>query len=239
MASETTIPMLPCVSLDETMDFYRVLGFEVAYQQTRPNPYAVVRRGGIELHFFGVKGLEPEHAYSSCMVLVPEVEQLHEVFAGALRKAYGKLPVTGFPRLARMKKGQSRFHVVDPAGNWLRFIKQDAEDVDHEAAAEADQGTRSKLAQALDTVTLLRDFKGDDTAAAKVLDAALRRKEPAPAIDRARALAARAELAVALGDQERADALLSELERLPLSDEDRAQFQEELQAADALRRSLQ
>lgn len=162
-----------------------------------------------------------------CLVFVPEVEQLHEVLAGALRKAYGKLPVAGFPRLARMKKGQSRFHVVDPAGNWLRFIKQDAEDAGHEAA-EAKADKRSKLAQVLDTVALLRDFKGDDAAAARVLDAALRRKEPAPPLDRARALAARAELAVALGDQERADALLAELGQIPLSDEERARYQEEL-----------
>lgn len=241
MTRETTIPMLPCISLDETMAFYRVLGFEVTHQQTRPNPYAVVRRGGVELHFFGIKGLEPENAYSSCLVLVPEVEQLHAVFAGALREAYGKLPVAGFPRLARMKKGQSRFHVVDPAGNWLRFIKQNQPDVEHEAAevAEAGHEPRSKLAQVLDTVTLLRDFKGDDAAAAKVLDAALRRKEPAPPIDRARALAARAELAVVLGEQERAEALLAELGQIPLSDEERTRFQEELQAADALQRSLQ
>lgn len=241
MTRETTIPMLPCISLDETMAFYRVLGFEVTHQQTRPNPYAVVRRGGVELHFFGIKGLEPENAYSSCLVLVPEVEQLHAVFAGALREAYGKLPVAGFPRLARMKKGQSRFHVVDPAGNWLRFIKQNQPDVDHEAAEVAEVGhePRSKLAQVLDTVTLLRDFKGDDAAAAKVLDAALRRKEPAPPIDRARALAARAELAVVLGEQERAEALLAELGQIPLSDEERTRFQEELQAADALQRSLQ
>ncbi len=137
-------------------------------------------------------------------------------FADALRKAYGKLPVAGFPRLARMKKGQSRFNVVDPAGNWLRFIKQKAPDVDHEAA-EAEDSTRSRLAHALDTVTLLRDFKGDDAAAAKILDAALRRKEAAPPIDRAMARAARAELAVALGDEKRAETLLTELAQIPLS----------------------
>lgn len=238
MANETTIPMLPCVSIDETLGFYRVLGFEVTYQQTRPNPYAVVRRGGVELHFFGLNGLKPEEAYSSCLVMVPEVEQLHKVFADALRRAYGKLPIAGFPRLARMKKGQSRFNVVDPAGNWLRVIKQKAPDVDHEAA-EAGDGTRSKLAQALDTVALLRDFKGDDAAAAQVLDASLRRNEAAPPIDRARALAARAELAVALGDEERAESLLAEVRQIQLSDEDRATFEEELQAADKLKQSLQ
>jgi len=79
MATETTIPLLPCVSLDETLDFYRALGFEMTYQQARPNPYAVVRRGGFELHFFGLKGLEPASAYSTCLVAVPEVEPLHRI----------------------------------------------------------------------------------------------------------------------------------------------------------------
>jgi hypothetical protein len=30
---ETLIPLLPCVSLDEVLDFYQTLGFEVTYQQ--------------------------------------------------------------------------------------------------------------------------------------------------------------------------------------------------------------
>jgi len=32
------------------------LGFEVTYQQVAPNIYAAVRRAGINLHFFVVKG---------------------------------------------------------------------------------------------------------------------------------------------------------------------------------------
>jgi hypothetical protein len=44
--AERTIPILPCRSIDENLDFYRALGFEVTFQQTRPNPYAVVARCG-------------------------------------------------------------------------------------------------------------------------------------------------------------------------------------------------
>ncbi len=40
MANETTIPMLPCRSIDEMLTFYVALGFEVTYHQTRPNTYA-------------------------------------------------------------------------------------------------------------------------------------------------------------------------------------------------------
>ena len=33
---------------------YRLLGFEVMYQQQAPNPYATVRRGAIDLHLLAV-----------------------------------------------------------------------------------------------------------------------------------------------------------------------------------------
>src|SRR5262249_7321426 len=55
---ERTIPALPCISLTEALDFYGLLGFEVTYQQKSPNPYGVIRRGGCELHLFGLKGLK-------------------------------------------------------------------------------------------------------------------------------------------------------------------------------------
>ena len=48
VAGEVTIPILPCGTIDEIADFYRMLGFAVSYRQTRPNPYTVVRREDIE-----------------------------------------------------------------------------------------------------------------------------------------------------------------------------------------------
>ena len=47
---EKTIPILPCQSLQPLLDFYTALGFEVTFEQRSPNPYAVVERGGVELH---------------------------------------------------------------------------------------------------------------------------------------------------------------------------------------------
>src|SRR5262249_48030664 len=151
------------------------------------------------------------------------------------RKGYGKLPVAGFPRITRMRKGQGRFTVVDPSGNSVIFIKRDRPSTENEETPE--RADRSRLAWALDTATRLRDFKGDDAGAAKVLEVALARKAPAPPAERARALAARAELAVALGDTERLPALRAELQQLALSDDDRERLRDELQAADELERS--
>lgn len=234
MSGAMTIPVLPCVSLIETLAFYGALGFEVTHQQTAPNVYAATRRGEVHLHFMGLKGLDPRQAYSTCLVIVPEVERLHETFADGLRRAYGKLPISGLPRISRMKKGQSRFTVVDVAGNSVIFIRRDAPD-DDDGAAGSRPGSR--LGKALRAAARLRDFKNDDAAAAKVLDVALARKGADDPLERARALAARLELAVALGEQARARALRDEIDAAPLSGEERAQLQPQLDAVDALDRS--
>lgn len=235
MGEVTTIPVLPCVSMPETLAFYGALGFEVTHQQTAPNVYAATRRGDVHLHFMGLKKLDPRESYSTCLVLVPEVERLHETFAEGLRQAYGKVPIAGFPRISRMKKGQSRFTVVDVAGNSVIFIKRDApDDYDERAAGSR---SNSRLGRALRVAARLRDFKNDDAAAAKVLDVALARKEVDAPLERARALAARIELAVALGEGARARTLRAELDEAPLSEEERAQIKPQLDAVDALERS--
>ncbi|WP_437963499.1 hypothetical protein WMF04_27655 [Sorangium sp. So ce260] len=235
MGEVTTIPVLPCVSMRDTLAFYGALGFEVTHQQTTPNVYAATRRGDVHLHFMGLKKLDPRESYSTCLVLVSDVERLHETFAEGLRQAYGKVPIAGFPRISRMKKGQSRFTVVDVAGNSVVFIKRGAPDDYDEGAA----GSRSdsRLGRALRVAARLRDFKNDDAAAAKVLDAALARKEADAPIERARVLAARLEIAVALGEEARARALRAELDEAPLSEEERAQIKLQLDAVDALARS--
>jgi catechol 2,3-dioxygenase-like lactoylglutathione lyase family enzyme len=229
-----TIPVLPCPSLPETLAFYRALGFEVTHEQAIPNAYAVTRLGDINLHFMGVKGLRREEAYSTCLVIVPEVEQLHHTFAAALREAFGKLPVAGFPRITRMKNGQSRFTIVDVAGNSVIYIRDNAPDDYDEGASDNQSPTR--LGKALRTAARLRDFKNDDASAAKVLEAALNREPGAP-LERARVLIARAEVAIAMADFARAASARTELAGLALDDSERAQLATELANLDGFERS--
>ena len=73
---------------------------------------------------------------------------------------------------------------------------------------------QTPLQRAINLAARLRDFKQDDAAAAKALDIALARKPDQASPDYARALADRLELAIALDDGERAQALRAELERL-------------------------
>lgn len=220
MTASFMIPILPCASLTETLTFYRALGFEVTHQQTRPNVYAATRRGDVQLHFMGIAKLEPSKAYSACLVVVPELDALYTTFRDGLRAAYGKLPLKGWPRMSRLRVGASRFTVVDVAGNSLIFVKQNAPD-DYDESASAPHAD-SPLGKALRQARRFRDFKNDDRAAAKLLDVALRKDTAGPAIDRARALAARLEIALALEDGARATSARAELEALSLTNEERS-----------------
>lgn len=233
MNGDASIPALPCVELGSTLEFYGRLGFEVTYQQRTPNPYAATRRGGAQLHFFGLKGLTPQTAYSCCLIIVDEVEKLHEGFTKVLRGVYGKVPVRGAPRITRMKPGQSRFTLVDPSGNSLMFIRRD----EPERYGDDDVEGTSLLARALKTARRLRDFKSDDVAAAKVLDGALKKADAGTMLERARALAARAELAVALGDAARAQSLVQDIDGLSLSGPEREVLKTDLEAIDRLVRT--
>ena len=208
----TSIPLLPCTSLEETLPFWQALGFEVTHWQKSPSLYGVVRRGNYELHFYGLKGLDPRTAFSTCVVIVPDVERLHTTFAQGLRAALGKLPAAGIPRITRMRPGQTRFTVVDPSGNSVIFVKRGPED--EAAAEEYKQAGQTPMQKALSVAARLRDFKNDDAAAAKALDNALARHPDAPPAERANVLAARIELAEAMGDDARAVELAAELERI-------------------------
>lgn len=218
----TTIPALPCADLDQTIAFWSSLGFTVSYTQRKPNPYAVINADDYCLHFFGLKQLAPAENYSTCLIIVDEVEQLHQQFSERLRASLGKVPAQGIPRISRMKPGQSRFTLTDNAGNSIIFIKQSADD---EAAAQAYQNPElTPIQRAIALAVRLRDFKNDDQAAAKTLDKALACYADAAIIDYAQALLARIELAQALEQTQQLAQLTAQLDTLNLSPEQREQL---------------
>lgn len=231
MTQEMMIPCLPCRSIDDTLTFYKALGFEVTYHQERPNNYAVVQRGGISLHFFALK-LEPADSYSTCIVVVPDVDALYQAFAEGLRKEYGKLPIAGIPRVTRLrdKSGGRGFNVIDPGGNWIRISQPNmaADEVSEDTSAKA---VSTKLSRAISGADFLTETKADFAAAAKMLDTALASDEPAPDSQRVQAQVLRATLALNLNDQPLAKRLLEQLRQIELSDDEREALAEELQRA--------
>ncbi|CAM3269763.1 hypothetical protein STSO111631_11005 [Stackebrandtia soli] len=137
---ENTIPILPCRDLASVLDFYTALGFTVTFQQRSPNPYGVVERGGIHLHFFGMKGYDPKSSYSTCYVQTTDVDGLHTEFRAALRAAYGRIPLRGLPRIGPLKTtshGTRQFLMSDPGGNCVRVGQRVSEVVGHRRAPTA------------------------------------------------------------------------------------------------------
>ena len=224
MANERTYPILPCRELDESISFYEALGFKRTYRQIRPNPYAVVALEDIQIHLFGMEGFKPEDSYGSVIITVPDPENLYRSFASKLRETYGKLPVTGIPRVTRPRKKYgtvSGFSVVDPGGNWLRISKLgDTEQADSAKEVEG-------LAGFINVAARLGDAHGDEALALKTLESGIKRFPEAPAIERARAYLYRAELAVRTKNIELARSSFDLANSLELTEEDEAAVADE------------
>jgi hypothetical protein len=164
------------------------------------------------------------------IIVVPDPDELYASFASGLRAAYGKLPVAGVPRMVRPRKRWGTvygFSVVDVGGTWLRFSKLGATEADD---GEAEPG----LGRIVDVAARLADAKGDDAGAMATLDRAIDRYPDAPAIDRARALLFRADLAVRLGREEFAATTLAEALAIDLDDGDRESLAAEVSHVESL-----
>ncbi|WP_406865028.1 VOC family protein [Streptomyces sp. HUAS MG47] len=223
---EKTIPVLPCQTLLPVLDFYVALGFEVTFQQRSPHPYAVVERGGIQLHFFGMKHYEPASSYSTCVVRTDDVDRLHAEFRSGLKAVYGRVPSRGLPRIGALRDtshGVRQFLVTDPGGNCLRVGQPIGQDLHHRAAP------KDPFGKALHHAALLADSKEDPEGAARVLDRALRGegKTPSPA-QLFRLLVLRGDVALRLGDDSAAAAFLAQAAALDLTPGEREAVRDDL-----------
>ncbi|GAB2664944.1 VOC family protein [Nocardia goodfellowii] len=233
MAHEITVPLLPCGSIDDIDEFYTMLSFTRTYYQARPYPCVGLQREDLQLQFFGLPDFKPEDSYGSCVVLVPDTQQLFEAFAAGMRAVHGKLLVSGIPRMTRPRKRKnadnySGFTVIDPGGNWIRIF-----------ASPGTGGTGAsevgKLARALENAVVLGDSKGDILQAAKILDAMLVREQyRAPAAELVEALAYRAELAIRADDTTTAVDALTRARAVPLTAAERSELTAHLAGLDDL-----
>jgi catechol 2,3-dioxygenase-like lactoylglutathione lyase family enzyme len=114
--SDIAIPILPSRALNETLAFYRRLGFEGRVHSH--GDYAILVRGSVELHFFTHCELIPAESSAMCYIRVSDVESIHQAFGLA------KLPPKGIPRMTALQDkpwGMREFAIVDPDGNLLRI----------------------------------------------------------------------------------------------------------------------
>lgn len=228
-ANETLVPVMPCVSVEATLEFYQALGFEVTHKQTKPYLYLALKWSGFELHFVKApQGMDPVHEEGGvCLVLVDAVAAYHSAFVQSMRKTYGKILAAGRPRITRYRPGASRFSVVDPSGNSIIFIQRDEPDLDYGGSKELEG-----LARALDNARIFREFKNDDRAAFRALTSGLRRHAAqAPAAERALALATLIDLAPALNEHDKIEAWTEELGAIQLTEAEKRHIEDELRDA--------
>jgi hypothetical protein len=233
MANEITVPLLPCRSIDEILEFYVMLGFTKTYYQVLPNPVVALKREDINLQFFGMPEFKPEDSYGSCLVIVPDTGALYRAFAEGMRRTHGKLLISGIPRMTRPRKRKnadnfSGFAVIDPGGNWIRIMAAKAEPDE----AEVDRG---KLGAILQNAVVMGDSHGNDARAAQILDGAIDREGgTASATDLVETLAYRAELALRLDDPAAAAEALARIRDVPLSEAERERLTETLASLEDL-----
>ena len=114
---DIAIPILPSRSVNDTLAFFRRLGFDGKIWGD-PYFYAILRRDTVELHFFTHAELRPAESSAGCYIRVADVESIYRAFALA------ELPRRGIPRQDALEDkpwGMREFSIVDPDGNLLRI----------------------------------------------------------------------------------------------------------------------
>ncbi|MFK3980604.1 VOC family protein [Micromonospora sp. NPDC050397] len=217
MTNEVTVPLLPCASIDDIETFYGVLGFRTTYKQRKPNACVGVQREDLNLQFFEIPGFDPEQSYGSCLVITADIEGLHRAFAAGMRAAYGKVLVSGTPRMTRPRArknadGVGGFSIIDPGGNWIRVFR-DAATAPMPAATPA-----GRLAKALANAVVQADSRGSVGQAVRILDSALAqsRADDDP-VEQVEVLVYRAELAMVLHDPKTATEMLARVQSVALT----------------------
>ncbi|MCG7410690.1 VOC family protein [Paenibacillus sp. ACRRX] len=233
------IPIFPCRSIDEQLDFYQALGFKLTYRQAKPNLYASVQHRIMELHFFVLKQLEPSNSYSMCYVSVPDVDAIYKEFCENLKKTYQKVPSKGFPRITRLNNltEDRRFNLIDPAGNRLLIGQKHASP----EPIQSDQYVvphPSRFTKAFESAYRLAYAKDEPAEAARVLDLVFSKAGEVSAELRYKAYVLRADIAISMDELNLAMTFIKEAGNLALSDQEIKEVMETTQRLAELKMTL-
>jgi hypothetical protein len=216
------IPLLPCTTINETENFYKALGAVVTYKQKIPNNYIGFRLNDLEIHFFALKQLAPANNYSTCYLMVTEIDRFYETCRAGLKSLYNKVPLKGYPRLNPLKDmpayGVRQFIIVDPSGNYIR-VGQAIQKKDSLIFTENNTAavTGTPLAKVYELGSRLADAHGDFETAARELDKALAAPDAGDKLNLLKVLILRADIALRLQDTSRFSELVKEGEELLLT----------------------
>jgi hypothetical protein len=107
------IPKLPMRNKTHTKEFYLgQLSFELVADY---RDYILLKKDGIEIHFFEFKSLNPSENYGQVYIRVTEIDSLYTTL---LENA---VPIHQNGNLAVKPWGQKEFSLLDPDNNLLTF----------------------------------------------------------------------------------------------------------------------
>lgn len=116
---ERCVPILPSRDLHETLGFYEALGFDNRGAPPEQWDYLIVRRGGLEIHFYSEPHVDPFTTSASCYAFVEDAQALYEKWV--------RVVVADPPTGSRLVPptdtdyGLREFAVVDRSGNLVRL----------------------------------------------------------------------------------------------------------------------
>ena len=117
--AESAVPILPSRNLEETLEFYSRLGFELQGAPIEKYRYLIIGRGSIELHFWDAPDVDPLTTNASCYLRVDDAEALHREWQGVGIRSD---PATGSRLMPPVDTdyGIREFALVDKSGNLVR-----------------------------------------------------------------------------------------------------------------------
>jgi catechol 2,3-dioxygenase-like lactoylglutathione lyase family enzyme len=116
---ESAVPILPSRNLEETLEFYSRLGFELQGAPIEKYRYLIIGRGSVELHFWDAPDVDPLTTDASCYIRVDDADALHREW---LEVGIQSDPVTGSRLMPPVDTdyGIREFALVDKSGNLVR-----------------------------------------------------------------------------------------------------------------------
>ncbi|GBG05526.1 putative glyoxalase, partial [Paenibacillus agaridevorans] len=93
-SSVSVEPMLPSENVDESVAFYKALGFEIVRDETFPYRFAEVRDGELWILTSSYAQFGGKKAFGALIVNVTEIKSYHDRFAANLRRNLGVIPLS-------------------------------------------------------------------------------------------------------------------------------------------------
>jgi catechol 2,3-dioxygenase-like lactoylglutathione lyase family enzyme len=117
--TESAVPILPSRNLEETLEFYSRLGFQLQGAPIEEYRYLIIGRGSIELHFWDAPNVDPFTTDASCYIRVDDADALHREWQGI---GVQSDPATGSRLVSPVDTdyGIREFALVDQSGNLIR-----------------------------------------------------------------------------------------------------------------------